>query len=71
MHESRRSFLQLAAGALAARAAEAADYDPSAEELIRMQGVARVFMSAHSVPGLSMAVAREGQVIYERGFGLA
>jgi CubicO group peptidase (beta-lactamase class C family) len=71
MHESRRSFLQLAAGALAARAAEAADDGPSAEELIRMQGVARVFMSAHSVPGLSMAVARNGQVIYECGFGFA
>jgi CubicO group peptidase (beta-lactamase class C family) len=36
-----------------------------------MEGVAKAFMSAHSVPGLSVAVAREGQVIYQRGFGLA
>jgi CubicO group peptidase (beta-lactamase class C family) len=29
------------------------------------------FMSAHSVPGLSVAVARDGKVEYERGFGFA
>jgi CubicO group peptidase (beta-lactamase class C family) len=36
-----------------------------------MDGVASAFMSAHSVPGLSVAVARSGTVVYQRGFGLA
>jgi hypothetical protein len=29
------------------------------------------FMTAHSVPGLSVAVARDGELLYERGFGVA
>jgi CubicO group peptidase (beta-lactamase class C family) len=36
-----------------------------------MEGIAAGFMSAHSVPGLSVAVARDGQVLYERGFGFS
>jgi len=36
-----------------------------------MEGVASAFMSAHSVPGLSVAVARDGELLYERGFGFA
>jgi len=69
MPESRRAFLRLAAGAIAARAAA---YDaPSPAELAGMEGVATAFMRAHSVPGLSIAVARDGTVVYERGFGFA
>ena len=36
-----------------------------------MDGVALAFMTAHAIPGLSVAVARGGEVLYERGFGLA
>jgi CubicO group peptidase (beta-lactamase class C family) len=36
-----------------------------------MEGVAKAFMSPHFVPGLSVAVARHGQAIYERGFEFA
>ena len=36
-----------------------------------MEGVASGFLRDHSVPGLSVAVARGGEVLYERGFGLA
>lgn len=36
-----------------------------------MEGVASAFMTAHSIPGLSVAVARGGQPLYERGFGFA
>jgi CubicO group peptidase (beta-lactamase class C family) len=43
----------------------------SPEELAAMEAVAAGFMSAHSVPGLSVAVARGGEVLYERGFGFA
>jgi CubicO group peptidase (beta-lactamase class C family) len=58
-------------GAVAARSAQAADDAPSGQELAGMEGVASAFMSAHSVPGLSVAVARDGSVLYERGFGFA
>jgi CubicO group peptidase (beta-lactamase class C family) len=36
-----------------------------------MEGVASVFVRAHSVPGLSVAVARNGELLYGRGFGFA
>jgi CubicO group peptidase (beta-lactamase class C family) len=71
MPESRRAFLLLAGGAAAARKAAAADDAPSPQELSAMAGVASAFMSAHSVPGLSVAVARGGEVLYESGFGFA
>jgi CubicO group peptidase (beta-lactamase class C family) len=68
---SRRSFLRHAAGAVAARSAAAADDAPSRQELAGVEGVASAFMRAHLVPGLSVAVARDGELLYERGFGLA
>src|SRR5579872_1802877 len=70
MLQSRRAFISLAGGSVAARWAAAADA-PSPEELAGMEGVASAFMSAHSVPGLSVAVARDGELLYERGFGFA
>jgi CubicO group peptidase (beta-lactamase class C family) len=36
-----------------------------------MEGVASAFMSAHSVPGLPVAVVRDGELLYQRGFGFA
>ena len=71
MPESRRAFLRLVGGAIAARSAAAADDAPSQRELAGMEGVASAFMSAHSVPGLSVAVGRDGEVLYERAFGFA
>jgi CubicO group peptidase (beta-lactamase class C family) len=70
MSVTRRSCFRLAAGAIAARAIAAEDA-PSRQELAAMEGVAAAFMSAHSVPGLSVAVARDGELLYRSGFGLA
>ena len=36
-----------------------------------MEGVASAFMTAHSIPGLTVAVVRGGNLLYERGFGFA
>ena len=36
-----------------------------------MEAVVSAFMRDHLVPGLSMAVARDGELLYERGFGFA
>jgi len=71
MSESRRSFLRLAGGAMGTGWDLAAAGAPSPQELSAMEGVATAFMSAHSVPGLSVAVAENGQVVYQRGFGFA
>ena len=71
MFESRRTFLSLAARALGAHAIEAADNSPSGPEFVRMDAVASAFMGAHSVPGMSVAVAHDGHVLYDRAFGFA
>ncbi|MGO9232158.1 MAG: serine hydrolase domain-containing protein [Bryobacteraceae bacterium] len=70
MPGSRRTFLGLAGGAIAAHWA-LADESPSPQELACMEDVAAAFMRAHSVPGLSVAVARDGVPLYQRGFGFA
>jgi len=70
MPGSRRTFLRLAGGAIAAHRG-LADDSPSPQELAGMEEVASVFMRAHSVPGLSVAVARDGEPVYQRGFGFA
>jgi CubicO group peptidase (beta-lactamase class C family) len=36
-----------------------------------MTGVASAFMKQHSVPGLSVAVARHGEIVYDEAFGFA
>jgi CubicO group peptidase (beta-lactamase class C family) len=36
-----------------------------------MENVVAAFMNSHSVPGMSVAVAHSGQVLYEQGFGWA
>jgi CubicO group peptidase (beta-lactamase class C family) len=69
MPESRRTFLRFAGAAIAAHSAAAADDALSPRELAGMEGVASAFMNAHSVPGLSAAVARDGQILYDCGFG--
>jgi CubicO group peptidase (beta-lactamase class C family) len=71
MDHSRRAILRLAVAALAPGAGSAEVGVPTAQELAAMEGVAAGFMSAHSVPGLSVAVARDGEIVYERAFGFA
>ncbi len=70
MSESRRTFLRLAGGAAVARWAMAAE-PPSPRELAGMDEVASAFMRAHSVPGLSVALARDGEILFQRGLGFA
>lgn len=70
MKGSRRAFLRAAGGAAAARALRGAA-QPSAAELAAMEKVATGFLETHSVPGMSVAVARDGEILYEIGFGLA
>lgn len=36
-----------------------------------MEAVVAAFMTAHSVPGMSVAVARDGRMVYEKGLGFA
>ncbi len=40
-------------------------------ELQAMEATAAAFMQKHQVPGLSVAIAREGRLAYAHGFGLA
>jgi CubicO group peptidase (beta-lactamase class C family) len=41
------------------------------EELRAMEGKAAALMKKHQVPGLSVAIAKEGRLVYAQGFGLA
>ena len=41
------------------------------EELRRMEATAAAFMEKHLVPGLSVAIAKDGRLLYARGFGVA
>ena len=44
---------------------------PTEAELRAIADVAKGFMEKHRVPGLSVAIARHGQFVYEDGFGYA
>lgn len=80
---SRRSFCAraLAAGALGtlapvlqgAPATNAAKLSSrfNPEELRRMEARAAAFLEKDRVPGLSVAIAREGRLVYAQGFGQA
>ena len=41
------------------------------EELRAMRATAAAFMQKHAVPGLSVAIAKAGRLVYAEGFGLA
>src|SRR5271154_216973 len=71
MAQSRRAFLRLTGEAIAAGSAAAGNNTPSSQELADMESVAFTFMNAHAVPGLSVAIAGNGAILYERGFGYA
>jgi CubicO group peptidase (beta-lactamase class C family) len=44
---------------------------PTESQLARMGEIANRFMIKYKVPGLSVAIARHGQFVYRKGFGLA
>jgi len=56
---------------MAAARCAAAEDAPSTAELAAMDAVVTSFMVEHSVPGMSVAVARQGQMVYQKGFGFA
>ena len=75
---SRRRFLfQALAGAAGIRAVALADDKPTApslprdgflpDELRAMEATAAAFMKKHDVPGLSVAIARKGRLVYADG----
>lgn len=72
---SRRTFLK--SGLLAAasvplwRESIAVGNAPSRGLPAAVQGAAAAFMQQHSVPGLSVAIARRGSIFYEEAFGFA
>ena len=79
---SRRLFLaRTLAGAVgvgglawagdAARAAASPTKGFNPSELQAMEATAAAFMKQHEVPGLSVAVARKGRLVYAQGYGLA
>src|ERR1022692_2950657 len=79
---SRRQFLcQVLAGAAGIRAVPLAADKPTApslprdgflpDELRAMEATAAAFMKIHAVPGLSVAIARKGRLVYADGYGLA
>jgi CubicO group peptidase (beta-lactamase class C family) len=70
MRDSRRGFLRASIG-LGAAALGAASDVPTAEELTAMDGVVTTFMQAHEVPGMSLAVAREGVLVHQKAYGFA
>src|SRR5580704_8705612 len=81
---TRRSYLKktaLAAAAsvlpagfrpLRAFAGEAeAQPTPTESEAVALDGIARQSMEQANAPGLSVAIARYGQFVYQKGFGYA
>lgn len=79
---NRRSFLLRAmAGATGLAGLALAENKPAAalsaakgfelQELEAMRATAAAFMNKHAVPGLSVAIAKAGRLVYAEGFGLA
>ncbi len=70
MRHSRRLFLRASIG-LTATALQAASDSPTTPELSAMDAVINDFMQAHEVPGMSVAVAREGVLVHQKAYGMA
>ncbi len=75
MKQTRRTLLRQVAGGVAGgaawRAKGAAQSSPDPKESAAMKNIAEAFMTAHSVPGLSVGIARNGEIVYQQGFGFA
>lgn len=48
-----------------------ADTGLTTDELADMDGVVATFMQAHGVPGVSVAVARDGVMVHQKAYGMA
>lgn len=74
---NRRTFLQRTALAVAAlralpaMAQTARQVQPSGDELKRIEEVVEKFRQEFNCPGLSLAIARRGVFVLQRGFGVA
>src|SRR5256885_1054924 len=72
---SRRAFLALAAAGLARPALADKDDLPvtgaAHDDLTPFDRLMTSFVGKHKIPGASLAVSREGKLIYARGFGYA
>jgi CubicO group peptidase (beta-lactamase class C family) len=75
---TRRSFCARALAGTAVgvavtalKGASEADGEFIPKELHAMEATASAFMRKYDVPGLSVAIARRGRLVYTRGFGLA
>src|SRR5207248_5676315 len=76
---TRRSFLGQASGAIAltgfsglarrGNSAELPAIPPPEREAIA--ALALRYLRAHGIPGMSLAVARQGRLVYAQGFGVA
>jgi CubicO group peptidase (beta-lactamase class C family) len=78
MIENRRDFLKHSLFGLGAAAllkgdgmAQTSDEALLPGELQAMRQAAQSVMKAHSIPGLSIAIARRGNTVYEESFGFA
>jgi CubicO group peptidase (beta-lactamase class C family) len=77
--ESLKQIASIAASALpfwlprmsSIAVAEESQPVPTESQLARMDEIANQFMTKYKVPGLSVAIARHGQFVYRKGFGLA
>jgi len=75
----KRMVLTAAAGSVSAysipRAVFAGEEEtqhlPTETEEAAMAGIAQKLLEQHKAPGLSVAIARHGQMVYQRGFGQA
>jgi CubicO group peptidase (beta-lactamase class C family) len=73
MRNSRRRFLKTAVSTLTAGTAllRSADERPTREEIAAMDGVVTAFLQAHDIPGMSVAVGHEAQLLHAKGYGMA
>jgi len=75
---TRRTLLQgticgavTAAGAVLPAWAQEVAEGASPKERLAMAAIAEAYMKEHAIPGLSVAIARKGRLVYQQGFGLA
>ena len=64
-------LIALTAAACAALAAAGADVAPADPPLAGFDRLMRDFIKEHDVPGGALAVAKDGRLVYARGFGFA
>jgi CubicO group peptidase (beta-lactamase class C family) len=68
---SRRLMLKCSVAAGIASVASTGWGQPGPDERVAMGAAANAFMEEYDVPGLSVAIARNGSIAYAQGFGVA